>query len=100
MNEISVDSVDFGIWWDDGLMGRGWLQHESGNGRTRNAEYTSIDEAEQAVQAERMNEPLTAFRVLSIKGDHAATREDIRKAAVRLHIVAAEEQVRKWRALL
>jgi hypothetical protein len=83
----------FGVWYDGGGLTFGWLAEEHNHGRQYTAEYSTLEEAEQAAAHERFYDKTTVFYAARIDSDREALFKYVRKLWNRRRLTRAEREL-------
>jgi predicted outer membrane protein len=90
----------FGIWYDDGRMDFGWLNHEGRHGRPYRAEYLSLEEAQRAAELEEQYDKKTVFYATDIDADHQKLFKTVRDLVKRRRLERAEAELESAKAAM
>lgn len=91
--------MSYGIWYDDGKLDFGWVQTESGNGRTSRFEDDQVH-AESHAEMLRHASPWLTCSVEPLDGDGDERFKRVHRLALEKRLADAEKTVAILRDLL
>lgn len=88
----------YGVWYDNGRIDFGWLNYEGKHGRPYRAEYSTLEEAQEAADLEAKHDSKCVFHASLIGVDEKKLFKTVHKLARAMRLELAEREVRRARA--
>jgi hypothetical protein len=90
----------YGVWYDDGHIDCGWLNHEGGHGRPYRAEYSSLEDAHAAAEREAEHDKKTVFYAADVDTEHEKLFKIVRKLVNAKRLARAERELQRAKAAI